>query len=430
MNVTMPHKQRCFAAVDELDPAAEALGAVNCVVAPSATVGSRGHNTDGAGFVDSLPTRRRFDPRGGPDRGARRRRRGPGDHRRARPGPARPGDRGQPIARSPPPMRPGSPVDAGAVGRPGRDRCSRPRGQRHLGRDGERHRRARSTPTSCDPASSSPTSSTTRCAPACWPRPRPAAPRPSTGSACWCTRRPAQSSCGPASGPSHAPMRAAAGRAGRATADRAPPAGRLTRCCATSPPANPTARPSSSSSKASRPDCRSPSRTSRASSARRRLGYGRGPRQRFEADEVTLLGGVRHGRTLGSPVAIEIKNTEWFRSDRWHEEMSPAPGATKDPLDPAPPGPRRPRRHAEVRLRRRPRRARAGERPRDRSPGRRRVPCQDSSWPRSGVQILSHVIQMGSARCKAVDPPDTGGPRHRRRINPVRCFDASRRARR
>ncbi|MGH9019240.1 MAG: chorismate synthase, partial [Acidimicrobiales bacterium] len=43
--------------------------------------------------------------------------------------------------------------------------------------------------------------------------------------------------------------------------------------------------------------------------ARRRLGFGRGPRMRFEADEVTVLAGVRHGRTLGSPVAIEIGNT-------------------------------------------------------------------------------------------------------------------------
>ena len=50
--------------------------------------------------------------------------------------------------------------------------------------------------------------------------------------------------------------------------------------------------------------------------ARRRLGYGRGPRMRFEADEVTLLGGIRHGRTLGSPVAIEIANTEW---PKWTE---------------------------------------------------------------------------------------------------------------
>ena len=75
-----------------------------------------------------------------------------------------------------------------------------------------------------------------------------------------------------------------------------------------------------------------------AEMARRRLGFGRGPRQKFEQDELTLLGGVRHGRTLGSPVAIEIKNSEWFRSDKWHEEMSPAPGATKQPLTQVRPG--------------------------------------------------------------------------------------------
>ncbi|HWD50947.1 MAG TPA: chorismate synthase [Acidimicrobiales bacterium] len=57
--------------------------------------------------------------------------------------------------------------------------------------------------------------------------------------------------------------------------------------------------------------------------ARRRLGFGRGPRMRFEADEVTLVAGVRHGRTLGSPIAIEIANTEW---PKWEAEMSPAPG--------------------------------------------------------------------------------------------------------
>ena len=60
--------------------------------------------------------------------------------------------------------------------------------------------------------------------------------------------------------------------------------------------------------------------------ARRRLGYGRGPRMRFEADEITLLGGIRHGRTLGSPVAIEIANTEW---PKWTEEMSPEPGRAR-----------------------------------------------------------------------------------------------------
>lgn len=72
--------------------------------------------------------------------------------------------------------------------------------------------------------------------------------------------------------------------------------------------------------------------------ARRRLGYGRGPRQRFEKDVVAISGGVRHGRTLGSPVAIEIQNSEWFRSDKWHEEMSVAPGATKSPLTQPRPG--------------------------------------------------------------------------------------------
>jgi chorismate synthase len=59
---------------------------------------------------------------------------------------------------------------------------------------------------------------------------------------------------------------------------------------------------------------------------------------RFEQDEVTLVGGIRHGRTLGSPVAIEIGNSEWVKSDKWHEEMSPAPGSTKQPLTQPRPG--------------------------------------------------------------------------------------------
>ncbi|GAA1540934.1 chorismate synthase [Brevibacterium picturae] len=62
----------------------------------------------------------------------------------------------------------------------------------------------------------------------------------------------------------------------------------------------------------------------RASLARRRLGYGRGARMKFEADEVRLLGGVRHGQTLGSPVAVEVGNTEW---PKWETVMS------ADPID-------------------------------------------------------------------------------------------------
>ena len=71
--------------------------------------------------------------------------------------------------------------------------------------------------------------------------------------------------------------------------------------------------------------------------ARRRLGYGRGPRMRFERDELELLGGVRHGRTLGSPVAILIRNSEWA-TGKWSEEMSAAPGATATPLTQPRPG--------------------------------------------------------------------------------------------
>lgn len=53
--------------------------------------------------------------------------------------------------------------------------------------------------------------------------------------------------------------------------------------------------------------------------ARRRLGHGRSPRMRFEADRFEILGGVRHGVTLGSPVAIVIHNTEW---PKWQQAMS------------------------------------------------------------------------------------------------------------
>ncbi len=60
--------------------------------------------------------------------------------------------------------------------------------------------------------------------------------------------------------------------------------------------------------------------------ARRRLGYGRGARMKFERDEVTFLGGVRHGLTLGSPVAVMVGNTEW---PKWEQVMA------ADPVDPS-----------------------------------------------------------------------------------------------
>ena len=60
----------------------------------------------------------------------------------------------------------------------------------------------------------------------------------------------------------------------------------------------------------------------RADLARRKLGYGRGSRMKFEADELHLSGGVRHGLSMGSPVAIRVGNTEW---PKWEEVMSPEP---------------------------------------------------------------------------------------------------------
>ena len=60
--------------------------------------------------------------------------------------------------------------------------------------------------------------------------------------------------------------------------------------------------------------------------ARRRHGYGRGARMSFEADEVRLVGGIRHGLSMGSPVAIEVGNSEW---PKWEQVMS------ADPIDPA-----------------------------------------------------------------------------------------------
>lgn len=59
--------------------------------------------------------------------------------------------------------------------------------------------------------------------------------------------------------------------------------------------------------------------------ARRRLGYGRGARMKFEQDAIRVLGGVRHGETQGGPVAIEVGNTEW---PKWERVMS------ADPVDP------------------------------------------------------------------------------------------------
>ena len=67
----------------------------------------------------------------------------------------------------------------------------------------------------------------------------------------------------------------------------------------------------------------------KAALARRRLGHGRGSRQKFEQDVLTIHGGLRHGLTLGSPLAIEIANSEW---PKWEKVMSADPVPREDLL--------------------------------------------------------------------------------------------------
>jgi chorismate synthase len=152
--------------------------------------------------------------------------------------------------------------------------------------------------------------------------------------------------------------------------------------------------------------------------ARRRLGYGRGPRMRFERDDVEFLSGVRHGRTLGSPVSILIRNTEW---PKWVEEMSPAPGRTAKPLRQPRPG------HADL----------AGmqkygfddardvlERASARETAARVAAgtLAKALLSHLDVSVLSHVIQIGSARA-STDRRPTPADLEAVDASEVRCFD-------
>jgi chorismate synthase len=166
---------------------------------------------------------------------------------------------------------------------------------------------------------------------------------------------------------------------------------------------------------------------------RRRLGYGRGARMSFEQDEVEILGGIRHGVTLGSPVAIRVGNSEW---PKWETVMA------ADPVDPAEleglarnapltrprPG------HADL----------AGMQKygyTDARPVLERASARETAarvalgvvakhllHQALGVQIVSHVVELGSVAVKAGLHPR---PEDAERVDadPLRCLDpeASRR---
>ncbi len=152
--------------------------------------------------------------------------------------------------------------------------------------------------------------------------------------------------------------------------------------------------------------------------ARRRLGFGRGPRMRFERDVVRIIGGVRHGRTLGSPVAVEILNSEW---PKWEQEMSASPGTPSKVLTAPRPG------HADL----------AGmqkygfddardvlERASARETAARVVAghLAKTLLATIGVQIVSHVVRIGAVAAP-VNLRPLAEDLTRVDESEVRCFD-------
>ena len=164
-----------------------------------------------------------------------------------------------------------------------------------------------------------------------------------------------------------------------------------------------------------------------AALARRRAGYGRGARMTFERDEVELTGGVRHGRTLGGPVALRIANTEW---PKWETVMSPDPvdrqtldsQARNAPLTRPRPG------HADL----------AGMQKfghADARPVLERASARETAARVAlgevarrllsqvlGIEILSHVVAIGPVRIpnEVMPGPDAATAIE---ADPVRCFD-------
>ncbi len=166
-----------------------------------------------------------------------------------------------------------------------------------------------------------------------------------------------------------------------------------------------------------------------AALARRRAGYGRGARMKFEQDEVEITAGVRHGRTLGGPVAITVANSEWLK---WEAVMSPDPVpaaelaglARNDPLTRPRPG------HADL----------AGMQKYghdDARPVLERASARETAarvaigevarrflTQALGVEVLSHVVALGGISVEARTLPRPGDE-ETVDADPVRCLDAA-----
>ncbi len=161
---------------------------------------------------------------------------------------------------------------------------------------------------------------------------------------------------------------------------------------------------------------------------RRRLGYGRGARQNFEADVVSIIGGVRHGKTQGGPISIQVANSEW---PKWEKVMSANPVdseildslARNAPLTRPRPG------HADL----------VGMQKFDFDDARpilERASARETaarvalgSVARAflqqtvGIQISSHVISIGRVELPEDFPTPDFSDRDRIDLDPVRCAD-------
>ncbi|GIM85289.1 chorismate synthase [Salinispora arenicola] len=161
--------------------------------------------------------------------------------------------------------------------------------------------------------------------------------------------------------------------------------------------------------------------------ARRRLGYGRGARMAFEQDEIEIIGGLRHGVTLGSPVAIRVGNSEW---PKWRTVMAADPVDSEElarqarnaPLTRPRPG------HADLagmqkygHTDARPILERASARE---TAARVAVGTVAKALVRQalGIDVVSHVVELGSVTAK---PGLRPGPDDAERIDadPLRCLD-------
>lgn len=170
--------------------------------------------------------------------------------------------------------------------------------------------------------------------------------------------------------------------------------------------------------------------------ARRRLGHGRGSRQKFEQDAVSILGGLRHGSTLGSPIAVEIGNTEW---PKWEKVMSPDPVAREDLLIDAGTGDEREIARNQPLTRPRPGHADMAGMVKygfeDARPVLERASARETAArvvagafaaalleQAAGIRLVSHTLQVGTVRVPDDAPLPAPGDGEALDADPLRCF--------